>query len=59
MSEGWICPKCGQVWAPFINRCECSPYPMTYPPDVPTVKWPPFPNNPLDPYRVTCIQDKK
>jgi uncharacterized OB-fold protein len=20
---GWICPKCGTVWAPWVARCNC------------------------------------
>ena len=20
---GWICPKCGRVWAPWVPRCDC------------------------------------
>lgn len=23
MKEGWICPKCGKVLAPFIPQCDC------------------------------------
>lgn len=23
MLEGWICPRCGQVWAPLVDRCSC------------------------------------
>lgn len=22
--EGWICPKCGKVHAPWVPSCECS-----------------------------------
>jgi len=21
--EGWECPRCGQVWAPWVNKCTC------------------------------------
>lgn len=21
---GWICPKCGKVWAPHVNFCDCG-----------------------------------
>jgi hypothetical protein len=25
MSEGWICPKCGSVYAPFVSGCwKCN-----------------------------------
>lgn len=25
MKEGWICPRCGKVNAPFIASCDCKP----------------------------------
>ena len=25
MKEGWICPRCGKVNAPFIGLCDCKP----------------------------------
>lgn len=24
MKEGWICPRCGKVNAPFIGWCDCK-----------------------------------
>ena len=24
MKEGWICPRCGKVNAPFIGQCSCD-----------------------------------
>ena len=24
MQEGWLCPRCGRVNAPFVNYCECK-----------------------------------
>lgn len=24
MKEGWICPRCGKVNAPFIEQCTCN-----------------------------------
>lgn len=24
MKEGWICPRCGKVNAPFIGSCDCK-----------------------------------
>lgn len=24
MKEGWICPRCGKVNAPFIDQCTCK-----------------------------------
>ena len=25
MNEGWICPRCGRVNAPFAMQCNCRP----------------------------------
>lgn len=27
--QGWICPRCLQVWGPFVPRCDCPPVPVT------------------------------
>ena len=24
MKEGWICPRCGKVNAPFVDQCSCN-----------------------------------
>lgn len=21
--QGWQCPACGKVWAPFVTNCDC------------------------------------
>lgn len=23
--RGWLCPRCGTVWAPDVDHCECAP----------------------------------
>lgn len=38
MNTGWACPKCGQVYAPWVQKCEpCAPA-------APVVPW--YPYNP-------------
>ena len=22
--KGWECPRCGQIWAPWITKCDCN-----------------------------------
>lgn len=29
MKEGWICPRCGKVNAPFAMSCDCKPSPVS------------------------------
>ncbi len=32
-TEGWICPKCGRVYAPWIDKCQyCGGSTITYTP---------------------------
>jgi hypothetical protein len=27
MNEGWVCPKCGRVFAPWVSQCSyCEPF---------------------------------
>jgi len=26
MKEGWLCPQCGTVNAPFVTQCGCKEY---------------------------------
>lgn len=28
-NEGWVCPRCGKVNAPWMPQCSCSQQPMT------------------------------
>ena len=28
-AKGWVCPRCGKVWAPWVRSCECSPPTMS------------------------------
>jgi hypothetical protein len=29
MQQGWVCPKCGTVYAPYVERCgNCLPKPV-------------------------------
>ena len=31
MKEGWICPRCGKVNAPFVEQCTCESDTSTLP----------------------------
>jgi hypothetical protein len=44
MNKGWICPKCGSVYAPWVEKCEkcCGAY----------KSWPAYPV-PVDPGNTT------
>lgn len=34
MKEGWICPRCGSINAPFIGQCTCKSNIMAEPLDI-------------------------
>lgn len=39
MNEGWKCPQCGKIYAPWVPSCEaCIPVPATtvIPPYIPS-----------------------
>jgi len=52
MQEGWVCPKCGRVNAPWVLGCPCAiPNAITVPivyPVYPTI-FPPYPCQPTYP----------
>jgi len=46
---GWICPKCGRVWAPWIPSCSCTD-PTTKIGEIqPSQPYLPWPQQPYDP----------
>jgi predicted ATP-dependent serine protease len=51
MQEGWVCPKCGRVFAPWVGSCGyCQPGYITQPYTNPSTTGDPVPN----PFIVTC-----
>jgi hypothetical protein len=65
MNEGWVCPKCGRVFAPWVSECKyCGPgmIPLTgfsYPEPPPwPIPHPPSTGDPLPPpqyYEINCM----
>lgn len=53
MSEqtGWICPKCGRVYAPWVKECEaCNPVKVAPTPEPWTQPYPRYPYPWTTPY---------
>jgi len=49
MQEGWRCPQCGQINAPWMSYCQgCAPIPeiTPYPNTVPPWRPEPYTSNP-------------
>ena len=40
--HGWVCPKCGKVWAPWVDSCHCGQCNTQYPLYPPHPLYPPF-----------------
>ena len=39
-TKGWICPKCGRVYAPWIDKCQyCGQQSITYTNTCPYSPW--------------------
>lgn len=38
--NGWICPKCGRVYAPWVDKCQyCGGSTITYTPPTCPYQW--------------------
>lgn len=56
MDEGWICPKCGKVWAPWMPSCDCGM--LSQFSSSPTVPVVPGTGDPLpDDHHTTCEKE--
>lgn len=39
-TKGWICPKCGRVYAPWVDKCQyCGGSTITYTPPTCPYQW--------------------
>lgn len=52
MNEGWICPRCGTINAPWKSKCDCTSNEDTAHKDINT-----YPYNPLEDYTNTKTGD--
>lgn len=39
MQEGWLCPACSAVWAPFVKKCENCQSKTSRTSDLPAKSW--------------------
>ena len=53
--QGWECPRCGKIWAPWISSCTCKRSTTT---TTTTVTWDKAAiATPIDPWTVTVGSD--
>ena len=43
MKEGWLCPRCKKINAPWVSQCTCTEYHEKITTNTPIVGDPPFP----------------
>lgn len=53
LNQGWICPKCGMMWAPWVDRCDCVQEKMVIEPFMPGPYIPNHPDHPFGPIPTT------
>ncbi len=55
---GWICPKCGRVWAPWMPSCSCTD-PTTKTDEIQPIQQPylPYDKIPTFPYNIPGTGD--
>ena len=58
MSEGWVCPICGGVNAPWVARCPCEGKCLTYTTLTPQYQPPYDTGDPLPPEPVTTCGEE-